>query len=789
MKLYCESFAFDNERYKIGDIFEGLHIDTIFRDKRIIYFESSGKTYKVNDFIKKDEWIDLDNNDYFYTFNSSIPFLSGVYARRDGKKHNFQYRKAFMTFDIETTTWEKPDLKDPFATMYHWQTCVCGKCFHGRTWEEMWTHFENIRKLYKLSSKNVLVCYVHNLSFEFQFIHNFFNIITEKSWCNAKDKPVKILTEEGFEFRCSYILSNMNLKKFCENTKNVLHGKLSGDLNYKIKRHHLTALTIQELRYCFNDVMGLYEAINQRLHEEENGLISIPLTSTGYVRRELKNKISGNWLYKQKVERLCPSINEFDILVKMFRGGNTHANRFFSTKFLENVGSVDIASSYPFQIMSQKYPASAFQKVREDLLADYDFIEFCRKERCCIFKVIISDFKVKENCTIPYLSVSKCLKISNKNYSVDNGRILSSDLLELYCNELDLEIIESQLEDIAGISIEEMYTAKKDYLPLEIRELCLEFFEKKTQLKDIDGKEYEYAKSKNLLNAIYGMMVTNCIKEITKLSQNGYFLETLSNEEREKRLKKEYKKGFLAFQWGVWITSYARRELQEMIDLIGEDVVYCDTDSVKFLNVEKHIKDIKKYNSILIEKIEELEMQPFAIRDNKKFYMGIFEIEKTAAFFKTFGAKKYISIYRKSEHRYTSKITVAGCSKKHGTEYIESLAKSYVLNKIKNVSRETLNKKTFHVKHCKSRYFYSKIEAKMIDRFFKIGLVIPSEKSGRNVAYRAGSVGKQELTDYLGNSTEEITTSSLAMLETTYQLGLSDDYEKLLSDLEIYLWG
>ena len=53
----------------------------------------------------------------------------------------------------------------------------------------------------------------------------------------------------------------MNLKKFIENTPNAHYFKGSGDLDYKKVFTPKTTLTMSELGYCYNDVMGLYEAI------------------------------------------------------------------------------------------------------------------------------------------------------------------------------------------------------------------------------------------------------------------------------------------------------------------------------------------------------------------------------------------------------------------------------------------------------------------------------------------------------------------------------------------------
>ena len=63
------------------------------------------------------------------------------------------------------------------------------------------------------------------------------------------------------------------------------------------------------------------------------------------------------------------------------------------------------------------------------------------------------------------------------------------------------------------------------------------------------------------------------------------------------------KKQVLVYQWGVWITAWARHELFKGILEINEDVIYCDTDSIKFLNYEKYENWINEYNKNCIDEI------------------------------------------------------------------------------------------------------------------------------------------------------------------------------------------
>ena len=123
------------------------------------------------------------------------------------------------TFDIETTTLKG---EKPTAFMYIWQFCIKGVVFFGRTWREFLDFIDKISELLKLDDKHKLVIYVHNLSFEFEFIRKFIKF--DNIFATAPHKVLKASTDK-LEFRCSYYLSNMSLLKFIENTPGATHLK------------------------------------------------------------------------------------------------------------------------------------------------------------------------------------------------------------------------------------------------------------------------------------------------------------------------------------------------------------------------------------------------------------------------------------------------------------------------------------------------------------------------------------------------------------------------------------
>ena len=97
------------------------------------------------------------------------------------------------------------------SCMYVWQFGINGYCIVGRTWEEFTEMMETISDYLQLSEDRRLIVYVHNLSYEFQFIRNRFT--WNKVFSIDLRKPIYAITESGIEFRCSYLLSGYSLAK------------------------------------------------------------------------------------------------------------------------------------------------------------------------------------------------------------------------------------------------------------------------------------------------------------------------------------------------------------------------------------------------------------------------------------------------------------------------------------------------------------------------------------------------------------------------------------------------
>lgn len=670
----------------------------------------------------------------------TFPYMECVNADLK-RKHKTSYYNINASFDIESTTIRCPNMEtcnkmhsgscegdlcehwiEPDVFMYHWQACILDHVIFGRTWNEFLIFLENLTARFDLSSKRMLVFYVHNLSYEFQFLKNIIPI--DSVMATDRNRILKF-TSGGFEFRCSYKLSNMSLEKFCENTENVIHGKISGGLDYNIIRTPETELSELEKEYCYCDVKGLSECIAEYLKTDT--IVSIPMTSTGFVRRECRTAVQSNPSNIRRFRREKLNPRQYILCREAFRGGDTHANALYVGDILENIRSFDKASSYPYQLMTKKYPGK-FVKGKP---ANID--QYLKKDYACLMVIEIRDAEYKSYEGMAYIPYAKVRMPKGGEYVNDNGRILSADYLEITVTEIDYKIV---LEDysFSELNILEIYVSKKEYIPFELRECIMEYFRKKCVLKGEPDKEYEYMKSKNKLNAIYGMMVTDIIREVWEMDfETGEW--NMNKPDVTGALTSYYKNrnSFLSYQWGVWVTAYARMELKECQKITGSDTVYVDTDSVKFTG--DYEDDFRAYNDRIIAESESCEIPPIVDHNGKRYIMGVMEDEGEYAEFRTWGAKKYAwKKYDKKKNKMVYRTVVAGLGVKEGSEYVEK-------NGIESFKLNTT--------------------------FFP---------SGRNtMVYISKPAHEKNI-----NGCRFISASGIAMLPTTYTLNVTKEYFKLI---------
>lgn len=577
-----------------------------------------------------------------------------------------------FTFDIETTSFFYGDDLKPFlyepghdpdywskfhagALPYIWQFGVNDTYYYGR----------DINDFYKLLDDFPpdlhLRIAVHSFQFEWHFLSE---LHWSKVFAKTPHNPITASCSEhpNIQFYCTYSLTNRSLDDW---GKYLGIPKLKGYLDYNQMRTPLTQLKAKEMKYAERDLKVMYEGIKEELKIYES-VWKLPLTSTGKVRRIVKEMLMQDDDYRRYIKRLIPpDPYHYHTSRDVFEGGYTHASRTKAgVKWINKDGKhgqhVDYTSDYPFQMVARKFPCSqwAYHPARFPDPETFEDIAY---------KIHVTFYDIECQLQNTYIALAHC---SCTDYEEDNGKLIKAKTCDCWITELDLMIIDQVYTyDKKKTKVHEVWKAGKDYLPLKYVEYVLKLFTAKTFLKDVDDKEC--ALQKTYLNALYGMMVTALLQgdviwndEILEWKTNK-ITDKLVAEHLEKLRRWKDSRYFVNYDWGVWVCAWARWMLwNDIIIPYDKYVLYADTDSA-FLN--RYI-DWTAYNESqnkLLEKVcaergIDIEGTRPKNKEGKRYYLGNLTIEKEFTEFKSMGAKRYCERWKSDGKLH---LTISGVNK------------------------------------------------------------------------------------------------------------------------------
>lgn len=573
-------------------------------------------------------------------------FSDDFYCSKKGK-FTITYTASSMSLDIETTNTIIDGQR--VAWCYIWMVGIDGVVYYGRNLDELKTFLDNISNVLNTEERNI-ICLVHNLPFEFSFLHTYFDFTDV--FARKVNKPMKAVYR-NIEFRDSLVYSNLSLEVLARNYTRTQ--KLVGDLDYSIVRYPETELTKEELAYCENDVIILNEYFEMEIYPKyvvpHRLNATIPLTNTSKVRMEVRKEILDQKLLHKILQRMIPSDEVQEVIDLCFKGADVHANVYNVDKKLINVSSDDYTSDYIYIMLLPIFPVTPIMEIDKK-----DLFRYPTEKYIHYYHIYIRNLKAKHLHHI--ISVSHCNNmILNGKY--DNGRVIEAELVELYVTHFDLEMIMKYYD--GEYIFKDIYISKMGYLPKYLLKTILKYYNLKSELKDklkqkLSPEEEDnitklYMNSKNMLNSMYGMM---CTRKGQKVEYNNGEWEVSPQKQNELGYK-----DFLLFQWGVSVTSYARYRLEKTIlELPEKDFIYCDTDSIKYLNRYKNKHIFTEMNDIIRSNVKK------SCEDNKLDFnilkgIGEWDYEGTYKEFKTLGAKRYI--YTDAEGKVHS--TISGIPK------------------------------------------------------------------------------------------------------------------------------
>lgn len=670
-----------------------------------------------------------------------------VVCSKGNGRNKIEYYNYPCSFDIETTTIKPGELDyagtdddPPIAFPYLFQWNIYDHVIMCRTYRQAMQIFSWISEYFRLGANRRIICYDHNLGYETAYFTGLWDIDPERCFALDEHHPVSIITKDGFFFRDSYKMTNMSLESLTKDWSKVWK-KDKEIMDYSLLRTPYSALDDQTYIYSALDVLSLSEAIKAFLDARNEPIWTSCPTSTSFIRKQLKKRIGigikkrseEQKKYWKILDKQRMTYEQYKMLLRIARGGNTHANRFHTGKILKDLLHVDIVSSYPAQMVC--YPEYPIGQWNEFTPGQYmDTVELFEHEGyCTMFDVVLLDPELKPEVPVPYISISKMVIVEGSGMSyTDNGRYIGGlKAIQLSLFGIEWPIIKKQYNFTDAILVKGWY-ARKGYLPDIIRNYVLELYAQKTELKNVAGMEVEYALAKTYVNGIYGMMFYNPCRDSYLFTDDGILIQP---EEDPEAFLEKYQNSisyFTCYSWGCLTSCLGRIFLERMIDAVGPDFVYCDTDSIFCLDPEKNRPKIRA----LAEELKAYHRQcglQIVYKDIKgrEHELGDISEEPYVQAMRVWGAKKYATV---EDGKLTC--TVAGVPKKAGSRIIGSLDN------------------------------------------FRIGLNFKGKDTGKNCLWY-NPPPKFKLHDRLGREIE--VHYNVAMLPCDYLLSISQDYQECLS--------
>lgn len=563
--------------------------------------------------------------------------------------------ELYAGFDIETTNVRQIDGWAAYA--YHMQLSLYSDKEHYvylfRRWEVVEWFFDHIANVYKLGADQHILVWVANLSFEFQFMRHRFQWDAGEYDFFAKEErqPLKA-TYRGIEFREALAISGGSLAQLAEDyctTKKLVtydaHGNKISDLDYSIERSSKTKLTDQERAYCINDVVILAEFSQYLFESYIRSKRKVPMTKTSMLIEEYREDFSAlckdldikyhrsesytEQAWREYLLKCYPDIDTYALWFKyLFRGGYVHANALYVGSSGIKCRMRDITSSYPGRMNLAYYPRTPFKKV--------PFKEEYLKSKCCIIRAQFDHI----HATTPHSIESRNKIINVVGGKFDNGRLVKADLVEVLLTEMDYDIYRKFYAWQGSPTITECYISERGKLPPYLLHVLNKSYRDKQHLKATGQKNTQkYAITKAKVNTNYGATVKRIRLDKITINERGDWCRDLVREQFET----ERAKTLLLPQWGIWVTSAARYELLSMLYKLtkaGVQVVYMDTDSIKYIPSHRAEQIFKHYNNMIRRRLHNRKLRDPYFSD-----LSMYDIEVSgnpALLFKTLGAKRYI---------------------------------------------------------------------------------------------------------------------------------------------------
>ena len=559
-----------------------------------------------------------------------------------------KYATDYFCLDTETSK-----IDEITGWIYQWAICIKQKIFvYGRKPTEIIDFMIRCAEHYELSYEKKIIVYIHNQQYDFAYLKKYLSKYDPQIEVLAIDNHCVLTVDVlGFRFICSYKLTNLSLAVLSDKyAKRYI--KAVGEIDYNVVRYQDSELTADDWFYMFSDVASQYDGVKEYL--SMNGYTfaaDAPFTSTGFVRVECRKAAREAKKWRDEFLNSQLTLEQYRLCRQAFMGGITicswkyagktireraivrktpHGNEFKTVE----LGHKDFTSSYPARQMLDYFPTG--KPMKYGSITDKRELNTLLNKYCCVFMLTLENVHLKKGVTAPYIPSSKCLGVAtvtnSKGVKVPdwlklNGKIIYCKKMTIAVTEIDYKWIKRQYT-ASAVYVSDMICFKRGKLPEWLKSKVMEYFTNKSTLKHTEP--VLYAKSKNLLNGIYGMTATAIIRPSYVINQDSIIAKAKAedaDEDDRQKLKKYYSShnSFMAYQWALYTTAFARDSLMTMIEATGngvgvvdskhpenddltavyENFLYCDTDSVFYIKTPQNRANMDEYEHICIKRAKD----------------------------------------------------------------------------------------------------------------------------------------------------------------------------------------
>ena len=526
-----------------------------------------------------------------------------------------------------------------FGLVYFWAVSCGDLIAEGRTVPEL---ADFLNQLGKKIKENMLL-YTHDSGITFQYLKKHFLI--KDIFAISERRPLYARLTKYVELRDGFALSGMTLQAIARE----LGAPLTVSPAFISPIYTPGSELPEHIKYTVYAEARTMSMLAAREIRRAGGAAQVPLTKTGYIRRELRDlllyhrherKYKSYTRYRAYMASLDMQLDEFLLLKKISCGGLVGLNKKYKRETVENAVIWDRCSSYTASMLYKYVPIS--RAMPAEGLNEAWLRELCSR-RCVCAKIRLYNVRPKPGRVGLYLSRSK---IDAEHALFSDGRLLQADTVTVCVTEMDFFCIdECYIWD--SLEILQAYQYLRGSLPGDLLRYLLRLFAQKERLT---GEPRRIAKE--ALLSVYGMCVMDPMREVYPYDPESLDWDQPKTPDAAEALEKYNtdKNRFLSYPWGIWIAAHTRRDEWSMWQACGSDWIYGDTDSAVCTDISDHTRQVvEKKNAEMRARAEHLCRildLPISAFCPGKHLLGEWRIESICEQFRAVGVKKYIKLVR-----------------------------------------------------------------------------------------------------------------------------------------------